>query len=266
MSHPTAYVVLASQRSGSTLLVESLRATGVAGEPGEFFQYLPTTSQSPQPRQWFEGMEDESVLRLLDPLDEGKPDLAPPEIWRDYVRTVGRTPNGIWGGKLMWNQTPLLLQRAAGLPNRSGDGLLSAIRDVIGSDPVLVYVYRPDVVSQAVSFWRAVQTRVWRGRPDPTRDSRAEYHAAAIAHVVTLMREQEKGWRTWFDAENIEPIEIAYPVLWRNLPQYVGDVLEALGQDRRLAPAPVLERQADQRSDEWVDRYRADGERDGLPT
>lgn len=51
----SAYLVLASQRSGSTLLVESLRATGVAGEPGEFFQYLPATSQSPQPRQWFEG-------------------------------------------------------------------------------------------------------------------------------------------------------------------------------------------------------------------
>jgi arylsulfatase A-like enzyme len=49
----SAYLVLASQRSGSTLLVESLRATGVAGE---FFQYLPTTSQSPQPRQWFEGV------------------------------------------------------------------------------------------------------------------------------------------------------------------------------------------------------------------
>jgi trehalose 2-sulfotransferase len=46
----------------------------------------------------------------------------------------------------------------------------------------------------------------------------------------------------------------------------VGDVLEAIGQDRRLAPAPVLERQSDQRSDEWVDRYRADAERDGLPT
>ncbi len=68
---PSSYLVLASQRSGSTLLVESLRATGVAGEPGEFFQYLPSTSQSPQPRQWFAGVEDESILELLDPLDEG---------------------------------------------------------------------------------------------------------------------------------------------------------------------------------------------------
>jgi len=260
MSHSTAYLVLASQRSGSTLLVESLRATGVAGEPGEFFQYLPSTSQSPQPRQWFEDVDDESIIRLLDPLDEGKPDLAPPEIWRDYIRTVGRTR------KLMWNQTPLLLQRAAGLPDRSGDGLLSAIRDVIGSDPVLIHVYRPDVVSQAVSFWRAVQTRVWRGRPDPMRDSRAEYHAGAIAHVVSMLRAQEEGWRKWFIDESVEPLEVSYPVLWRNLTEIVGTVLEALGQDPRLAPAPVLERQADQRSDEWVDRYRADAEREGLPT
>ncbi|KUH82439.1 MULTISPECIES: Stf0 family sulfotransferase [unclassified Mycobacterium] len=265
-AHATAYLVLASQRSGSTLLVESLRATGVAGEPAEFFQYLPTTSQAPQPRQWFAAATDESILRLLDPLDDGKPDLAPPEIWRDYIRTAGRTPNGIWGGKLMWNQTPLLLERAGELPDRSGTGLLSAIRDVIGSDPLLVHVHRPDVVSQAVSFWRAVQTRVWRGRPDPSRDARAEYHAGAIAHVVTMLRAQQEGWQSWFAQEGVSPIEVSYPVLWRNLTQVVGDILEALGQDRRLAPEPVLQRQADQRSDDWVDRYRADAERDGLPT
>lgn len=265
-ARPTAYLVLASQRSGSTLLVESLRATGVAGEPGEFFQYLPSTSQSPQPRQWFDGVDDESILRLLDPIDAGKPDLAPPEIWRDYIRTVGRTPNGIWGGKLMWNQTPLLLERASGLPDRSGDGLLSAMRDVIGSDPVLIHVYRPDVVSQAVSFWRAVQTRHWRGRPDPMRDARAEYHAGAIAHVVSMLRAQEEGWRKWFIEESVEPLEVSYPVLWRNLTQTVATILEALGQDPRLAPRPVLERQADERSDEWVDRYRADAEKYELPT
>lgn len=266
MASPTAYLVLASQRSGSTLLVESLRATGVAGEPQEFFQYLPTTSQSPQPREWFADAGDESIMRLLDPLDEGKPDLAPPEIWRDYIRTVGRTPNGVWGGKLMWNQTPLLMQRAEGLADRSGTGLLSAIRDVVGSDPVLVHVYRPDVVSQAVSFWRAVQTRVWRGRPDPVRDARAEYHAGAIAHVVQMLRDQEDAWRAWFAEEDVNPIDVSYPHLWRNLTEVVGTVLEALGLDPRLAPAPVLERQADQRSDDWVERYRRDAEREGLPT
>jgi trehalose 2-sulfotransferase len=264
-ARPTAYLVLASQRSGSTLLVESLRATGSAGEPQEFFQYLPTTGMAPQPREWFAGIDDETILRLLDPLEPGTPDPATAVAWREHIRSSGRTPNGIWGGKLMWNQTQLLQQRATGLSNRSGDGLRAAIRDVIGSEPVYVHVYRPDVVSQAVSFWRAVQTRVWRGRPDPERDSQAAYHAGAIAHIVRMLREQENGWRNWFVEENINPIEVSYPVLWRNLTEIVGAVLTAVGQDPRLAPAPVLERQADQRSDEWVDRYRSDAQQLGLP-
>ena len=114
---------------------------------------------------------------------------------------------------------------------------------------MLIYVYRPDVVSQAVSFWRAVQTRVWRGQGQSQfRDARATYHAGAIAHIITMLRGQEEGWRNWFAEENVKPMEIPYPVLWRNLTQVVGDILESLGLDRRLAPEPVLERQADQRS------------------
>jgi trehalose 2-sulfotransferase len=58
---------------------------------------------------------------------------------------------------------------------------------------------------------------------------------------------------------------VPYPVLWRNLTSIVATVLEAVGQDRRLAPAPVLERQANQRSDDWVDRYRDDAQLLGLP-
>jgi LPS sulfotransferase NodH len=260
----SSYLVLATQRSGSTLLVESLRATGSAGEPQEFFQYLPATGMAPQPREWFAGVTDQTILQLLDPLQPGVPDTATPIAWREHIRSSGRTPNGVWGGKLMWNQTPLLQQRAAGLPDRSGTGLRAAIRDVIGCDPVFVHVYRPDVVSQAVSFWRAVQTQVWRGRPHPDRDSQAEYHAGAIAHIVTNLREQEHGWRSWFAEENITPIDIAYPVLWRNLTTFVGQVLDALGLDPELAPAPALQRQADQRSDEWVDRYRAEAQQYGL--
>jgi len=105
----TSYLVVATQRSGSTLLVESLRATGCAGEPQEFFQYLPDTGMAPQPREWFAGVDDESILRLLDPLEErGTPDTATQVVWREHIRSSGRTPNGVWGGKLMWNQTALL--------------------------------------------------------------------------------------------------------------------------------------------------------------
>jgi LPS sulfotransferase NodH len=98
------------------------------------------------------------------------------------------------------------------------------------------------------------------------RDARAEYHAGAIAHVVKMLRDQEDAWRAWFAEEDVDVMDVSYPHLWRNLTEVVGTVLEALGLDPRLAPAPVLERQADQRSDDWVERYRRDAEKEGLPT
>src|ERR1700739_3909879 len=95
-AHPmsaTSYLVLASQRSGSTLLVESLRATGSAGEPQEFFQYLPTTGMAPPPRQGFAGVEAETTLKRLDPLEPGTPDTASSVAWREHILSSGRTPN-----------------------------------------------------------------------------------------------------------------------------------------------------------------------------
>ncbi len=87
-----------------------------------------------------------------------------------------------------------------------------------------------------------------------------------LTHIVKNLRCQENSWRTWFAEENITPIDIAYPVLWRNLTAIVASVLEALGLDPKLAPPPMLKRQADYRSDEWVDRYRAEASLLGLPT
>lgn len=245
--------------------MESLRSTGMAGQPAEFFQFLPATSQAPQPSEWFAGVEDPSITRLLDPFDPGTPDLASARTWRDYIRTVGRTPNGVWGGKLMWNQTSVLLSRAKNLPDRSGDGLRSAIRDVVGEEPLYIYVHRPDVVAQAVSFWRALQTRVWRGTPEPCRDARAQYHAGAIGHLVATLRAQDDGWRRWFAEEGINPIDVPYPLLARNLSQVAGTILKALALDPVPPPGPALQRQADERSREWVDRYRIDAVRFGLP-
>jgi LPS sulfotransferase NodH len=261
---PRSYLVLASQRSGSTLLVESLRATGIAGEPAEFFQYLPDTGLSPQPRQWFSGVEDESILRLLAPLEPGAPSTEPSVRWRDRIRREGRSANGIWGGKLMWNQTPLLVDRAAGLPDRSGVGLRCAIVDVLGEQPLFVYVHRPDKVHQAVSFWRAVQTRVWRASATRGAQDTAQYHAGGIAHLLRILREQDESWRSWFAAESISPLEVSYRDLGADSTAAVGKVLLELGLDPAAAPPPVLERQADVRSNTWVERFFRDAAEQGI--
>ncbi|WP_076477378.1 trehalose 2-sulfotransferase [Williamsia sterculiae] len=264
-TRPRAYLVCASQRSGSTLLVESLRATGVAGEPAEFFQYLPTTSLAPQPREWFADLDDPSVHELLAPLVVGDPDSETADDWRVRVVASGRTPNGVWGGKLMWNQVPLLVGRAVALSDRTGTDLRSAVADLLGEEPLYVKVNRDEVVSQAVSFWRALQTQVWRGATPPELDANAVYHAGAIAYLVSLLRAQDAGWRAWFTESGVVPLEIDYRDLAADSAEQTGRVLAALGLDPELAPPPALERQANARSREWAERYRHDAETEGYP-
>jgi LPS sulfotransferase NodH len=264
MSAHRSYLVCATQRSGSTLLVESLAATGVAGRPQEFFQDFPSSSQSPQPREWFAGVDDPGLLRLLDEVDPGTVDTRTGAQWRADLLSAGRTDNGVWGGKLMWNQTPLLITRT-----RTGSGSLrTAVRSLFdGADPLYVHVHRPDVVPQAVSMWRAVQTRVWRDDPDQDRerDARAEYRADGIAHLAGILLEQERSWRTWFAAENITPLEVDFTELVADPTKTTARVLEAIGQDPALAPPPPLKPQSNARSKEWAARYRADAERNGYP-
>jgi LPS sulfotransferase NodH len=158
---------------------------------------------------------------------------------------------------------PGLLARAAELPDATGPGLKAALRDVIGVDPVLIHVYRPDVVDQAVSFWRAVQTGVWR-----TGDramSTPVYSHDAIRYAVDLLTAQERGWRAWAETEDVEiRLSLSYPVLWRNLTFFCGTILDALGLDSALAPRPALTRQGDAENAEWAARFRA-GELAVLP-
>src|ERR1700759_375295 len=60
-----AYLVCATPRSGSTLLCELLRSTGVAGRPLEHFEVLRATGVPRQPREYFDGVLDFRVLDRL---------------------------------------------------------------------------------------------------------------------------------------------------------------------------------------------------------
>lgn len=255
------YLVCASQRSGSTLLVESLAATGVAGTPEEFFQYFTSSSLSPQPREWFAGVDDPEILDLLDDTDPGRPDDRDFRRWRSDVLAAGRGANGVWGGKLMWNQTPLLIART-----RVGSGSLrTSIREILGDDPLFVHVYREDIVGQAVSMWRAVQTRIWRDDGGHGTHDRAVYNARGIAHLATILLDEERHWRAWFEAEDISPIDVEFGQLVKDPRGTTARVLSALGQDPALAPSPPTKPQSNSRSKQWAQRYREDATRNGYP-
>src|SRR4051812_171855 len=175
-------LVCATPRSGSTLLRALLEGTGVAGRPQEFFERLAHSGLPRQPREYFEGVDDEEILGLLAPTDPGEPDAGDPI---PAALEQGRTPNGVFAAKVMWTH---LLDLARRLGRPADSELLAGHLP----EPTYVHVTRADKVAQAVSLWRAVQTRAWR--------------AGVVADGVTA---------TVLDHIGVGPVEIPAPPLRR---------------------------------------------------
>src|SRR3954462_13244259 len=89
LSGMSGLIVCATQRSGSTLLCELLKATGVAGVPNEYFQHFKDSGIADKPRQYLAGVDDPAVLELLPPLDPGMPE---PPFKFEAVPRGGSTP------------------------------------------------------------------------------------------------------------------------------------------------------------------------------
>jgi len=254
-------LVCATPRSGSTLLCALLDGTEVAGRPQEFFERLAHSGLPRQPREYFEHVEDPKLLELLAPTDPGTPDPGDPI---PQALAEGTTDNGVFAAKLMWTHLLDLAERLGAKPGsplpsgglgRPADATLLRERF---PDPRYVHVTRRDKIAQAVSLWRAVQTRAWRaGEVTETENGDAVYHAGAIGYLAGQLSDHDDAWRAWFSANRIEPLRVVYEELAADTSGVTAEVLEDLGVGPAEVPEPPLRRQGDDRSARWVERYRA---------
>lgn len=253
-THP--YLVCATQRSGSTLLCSMLEATGVAGHPLEHFEVRRETGRPPQPREYFEGLEDDDALALLAPTPAPDPVDEPAPAWWARVLAAGSTPNGVWGGKLMANQVDDLTQWVRELLDDPGATLKQGIDELLGATH-FVFVTRGDRVDQAVSLWKAAQTQRWRADAEGTRHEPV-YHFAAISHLIGWLEECDSSWREWFATNEIEPLHVVYEELSADPSGVVAATVDHLELSGVEIGAPPLRRQGDETSRLWSQRYRSE--------
>ena len=263
-----AYLVCATQRSGSTLLCRLLAETGVAGHPQEYFEAQADTGRPPHPGAFLSGLPSTGLGIRDDVRPPRAPDYSSLQGLPDYRAHLRRTlaagtgPNGVFGAKIMFNQLAEVQTLAGTLAEYrglSGPPLLAAL---IGAPQPLRWVWarRNDTVRQAVSMWKALQTRSWRGDEDG-ENREPEYRFEAIDHLRRRFEADEAGWSDVFAAHGIHPLVVSYEDdLEADRDRAVARVLEHIG-----VPSPLrglnsdpIDRQADALSQQWVDAYHRD--------
>ncbi|HWT23816.1 MAG TPA: Stf0 family sulfotransferase [Solirubrobacteraceae bacterium] len=244
------YFVCATPRSGSSLLCTSLAATGVAGKPEEYFERLRHSGLPREPREYFDGA-DGDVVGLLPETRTGDPAGTDLECELPRYLAEGTTPNGVFGAKLMWSYFGDLLARLGTTP---GGRALAAIEERFGSSLRWVHVTRRDKVEQAVSLWRAVQTRAWRASDEVCAEP--VYDARGIRHLHRQLHAHEQAWRDWFADNRIAPLHVEYETFIAEHERTIRRVLHHLGVSVTHIPDPPLSRQGDDRSARWVARFR----------
>jgi trehalose 2-sulfotransferase len=264
----TSYLVCATQRSGSTLLCELLRATDVAGVPDEYFERLRATGLARQPRQYFEDASVQDIAERLAPTEPGRPEQRGEfEAWFRYVLPRATTPNGVFGAKMMWNYFDEFRLRATELPGM-GELTFNQTLDAVFPNLKIIFIRRRDKVAQAVSLWKAIQSQQWRTESESDSDdetngetAEVQYDFEAIEHLRNELHRWDANWEDWFHATGREPIRVFYDEFTVSRAATIGRVLDALGID---PPAPEgkkpMKRQADDLSSDWVVRFRAERE------
>jgi trehalose 2-sulfotransferase len=270
---PQSYLICATQRTGSTLLCGALRESRRIGNPQEYFEYLNETGLPRQPSQYFTSCEESGwntarVIKLL-----GSPKLRMDldgityrhrHGYRDYVSQVlshGKTSNGIFGAKIMWDHLPDLLDRLTGNADLSSSQRVNACLQSIFPSLKYIYVTRQDKLRQAISLWKAIQTQQWR--LDRCTSDAKEWRVPvfdfeAIDYLQRRLVAHERDWQRFFTTAYIEPLVLRYEEFANDLKPTFIRVAEFLGLKDRLgnhfAP-PSMIKQSNLQSEGWIKQY-----------
>ena len=236
-----SYLICATPRSGSTLLCGLLESSGVAGHPASYFN---RDALNEYANQW------------------GIPRPRDGRIDRAFVQaalTAGRTPNGIFGVRVMQETLPELVRALSVSAADPVDSELDPLTDVFGRIK-FIHLRRCDVVAQAVSWARSLQTHFWHpGEAVLPGGQEPHYDEGLISQLVARIGRSEAGWASWFDAHGIEALEVTYEELAADCHSAALSVIGFLGLE--LPEGRTLEsaqrQQADELNAAWIHEFKA---------
>lgn len=238
-------ILCATQRSGSTMIVEDMRNTGVLGNPKEWFV----------------------------PWDPAKTLVN----WQEKIVDVKQRASGVNGVlaiKVMAKQLhPVNACLAEAYPAREDaefGHFASAFREA-----KWVRIIRRDTVSQAISRLMAQQTGINHAtaRPedehfagnlargyDTNYNHKTKYSYEKLLSFVTAIVLENLAWDSFFASHKITPVELVYEDIVRDTDMAYLDVLAAhIGLDCELKRQPrKMVKMGNSRNREWRERFFKD--------
>lgn len=259
--HPhTSYLILATPRSGSYLCCESLINTHLAGYPTEYFGPLQTMA----------------LLKRLGTSNSAE--------WLAWIIKKGTTPNGVFGGKIIWQFHEDLVDRLRAI---AGYEKLSMPEVLSTAFPNLRYIWmtRRDKVRQAISYWKAIQTNTWIGISgedwqanlpkianeranmsnlrmanrlwtSPTKDPIFDYQA--IERLRQGLEEDEAEIQQYCARFGIQPFKVVYEDFvdtYEETALQILDYLHIQAPENLVFGERQMQKQANEQSEEWLQRY-----------
>lgn len=231
----TSYLICATNRSGSFLLCEALKNTGIAGNPEEYF--------------W---RGDEPFWK---------------ERWKvsDYGGYLskaieqGTSSNGVFGAKIMWGYFDDFIGKLRQIPVYEQIDLPALLPHVF-SNLHYVQIIRRDKVRQAISFWRAIETNTWAWTDDkqPIPEREPSFNYKAIRNLEKEIVTHEAAWKNYFEGCQIKPYVVIYEEFVPRYEETAREVLRFLDipipSDLKFAERK-MKRQSDDLTEKWVEAY-----------
>ena len=279
-----SYLVCATPRSGSTLVCQALKETGVAGRPEEYFEALLHSGRPRRPSEYFTGISDQSILDHLDERGIGNDPPPRSPLWSrtaydrylEWAMDAGTTQNGVFGAKLMWGYLGDFVSLLRNIPGYRDQSLAELLPEVF-PDLRFIRVVRANKVRQAVSLWKAVQTATWReteasrgldasisdADSPPYQDflqqhrPQLRFHYGAIAHLLDQILTEEASWDAFFEHTGITPVLVLYENFASDPRASTSSLLGRLDLETPdgFTLEPRMRRQSDEINDDWTRRF-----------
>jgi LPS sulfotransferase NodH len=243
------YIICGTPRTGSTLLCNLLAATNTAGNPDSFYG-----------RQFMSWWAEEWRLPGRDTMSERDFNIA----YLNAAVAAGKGSTGIFGLRLMREN----LEELSAILDHIFPRLPSDRARLEKAFGRILYIHlsRENKLAQAISLVKAEQTGLWHIAPDGTEVERLappqepQYDFRRINREVLELERYDTAWKSWFDAQRIEPLRIGYGNLSANPAAALIGICDVLGVQPPNARevSPGVAKLADEASLDWMRRYHSD--------